>query len=301
MLIFPLVPVLGLVSPAGHKAVANVALHFLEPEVLATAHAILAADERKTRLSPSIVDVATWADEWAHKKGGVFSKPFHYIDAEDNPPFECNVVLERDCPESGCVVTAIANYTEQLVKRSGLNANVNDIADALKFLVHFLGDIAQPVHAEHLPRGKDSSVRWEGKMTSLHAVWDTSMIIKLAGPDTEENLDTWTSTIVNEINNGSYKPLIPEWLSCTDPSDALNCALKWVTDSNSFICTYVLKNDTTGWELSGSYYRGAVPIIQQQVAKGGLRLAAWLNRLLGSKELGEPPLFRTPLLIQSEN
>lgn len=55
------------------------------------------------------------------------------------------------------------------------------------------------------------------------AVWDTSMITKLAGADTEENLNTWTAIIVNEINNGSYKPLVPEWLNCTDPSDALVC------------------------------------------------------------------------------
>lgn len=91
----------------GHKAVANVALHFLEPEALATAQAILAADERKTLPNPSIVDVANWADEWARKRDGAFSKPFHYIDAQDDPPLECNVVMERDCPESGCVVTAM--------------------------------------------------------------------------------------------------------------------------------------------------------------------------------------------------
>lgn len=86
---------------------ANVALHFLEPEALATAQAILAADERKTLPNPSIVDVANWADEWARKRDGAFSKPFHYIDAQDDPPLECNVVMERDCPESGCVVTAM--------------------------------------------------------------------------------------------------------------------------------------------------------------------------------------------------
>lgn len=41
---------------------------------------------------------------------GAFSKPFHYIDAEDDPPTTCDVELSRDCADSNCVVSAIANY-----------------------------------------------------------------------------------------------------------------------------------------------------------------------------------------------
>lgn len=99
-------PVLGYLRP-GHKTVANVALHFLQPEVLASIQTILVADERKTLPNPSIVDVATWADDWSRKRDGAFSKTFHHIDALDDPPFECNVVLERDCSGSGCIVTAM--------------------------------------------------------------------------------------------------------------------------------------------------------------------------------------------------
>lgn len=92
----------------GHKTVANVALNFLQPEVLASVQTILAADERKTLPNPSIVDVAAWADEWSHKKDGVFSKMFHFIEARDDPPLECNVNLDRDCDQSrGCIITAM--------------------------------------------------------------------------------------------------------------------------------------------------------------------------------------------------
>lgn len=47
------------------------------------------------------------------------------------------------------------------------------------------------------------------------------MVTKLAGGDNEASLEAWTNTIVDEINNGTYKTVIPEWISCTDPSDAL--------------------------------------------------------------------------------
>ncbi|KAG8945385.1 hypothetical protein FRC04_000835 [Tulasnella sp. 424] len=297
------VTVLGLVHSAqawgslGHKTVANVALNFLQPEVLASVQTILAADERKTRPNPSIVDVATWADEWSLKKDGVFSKPFHFIDANDDPPFECNVDLDRDCDQSrGCVVTAIANYTQQL--RPPSRSNANDTAAALKFLVHFIGDVTQPLHTGG-GLGRNVLSFWKGKMKRLHAVWDTDMVIKLAGPDNEESLAAWTNTIVNEINNGTYKTLMPEWLRCTDPSEALNCALQWAIDSNSLICTYVLKDDLENMELSGKYYQGAAPIIQQQIAKGGVRLAAWLNTLFGSGEPGKLPFAGDRLVIQN--
>lgn len=44
--------------------------------------------------------------------------------------------------------------------------------------------------------------------------------------------------------------------------------MQWAVDTNKLICDYVLKTDPKGKELSGSYYRGAAPIIQQQIAKG---------------------------------
>ncbi|KAG8930907.1 hypothetical protein FRC00_000942 [Tulasnella sp. 408] len=283
----------------GHKTVANVALQFLSQDALAGVEGVLARDGHKKSPNPSIVDVATWADDWAHKKGGAFSKMFHYIDAQDNPPFECNVDLERDCSDAGgCVVKAIANYTEQLISPS---RNVNDTADALKFLVHFVGDITQPLHAENIARGgNDIRVTWKGNRNKkLHGVWDTDIITALAGPDNEANRDAWTETIVSEITDGSYKDQVPEWLSCTDVNDALNCALQWATDSNWYICDYVLATDPAGKELSGTYYRGAAPIVQAQIAKGGVRLAVFLNQLFGSGQPGQLPLASNRLVAQN--
>lgn len=96
---------------------------------------------------------------------GRFSKDFHFIDAKDEPPTYCGVDFERDCKEDGCVVSAIKNYTEQL-----LDENLVDYrrSQAAKFVVHFIGkilvvplieladtnrlsgDIHQPLHAENV-------------------------------------------------------------------------------------------------------------------------------------------------------
>ncbi|KAG8945389.1 hypothetical protein FRC04_000839 [Tulasnella sp. 424] len=283
----------------GHKTIANVALQFLQEDALAGVEAVLAADGHRKSSNPSIVDVASWADDFGHSKGGTFSKTYHYIDAHDNPPFSCDVDLERDCNDEKeeCVVKAIAKYTEQLLRPS---RNVNDTADALKFLVHFIGDITQPLHTENKEKGGNGiPVVWNGnEKKNLHGVWDTDIVTKLAGKDNEDNRDAWTSTIVDEINSGIYKDLVPDWLKCTDVNDALNCALKWAQDTNLLICSFVLKTDPEGKELSGTYYRGAAPIVQEQVAKGGLRLAVWLNQLFGTGEAGRLPLAGNQFVVQ---
>lgn len=57
-----------------------------------------------------LASVATYADSYRYTTAGTFSAPFHYIDAMDSPPESCGVDFERDCPEEGCIVSAINNY-----------------------------------------------------------------------------------------------------------------------------------------------------------------------------------------------
>lgn len=76
------------------------------------------------------------------------------------------------------------------------------------------------------------------------------------------------------------------------------CALKWATDANIFVCSYVLKDgrntgkdvgDHCEWDwqgpadLAGDYYEGAVPIVEELVAKAGMRLGAWINGLAAER------------------
>ena len=57
-----------------------------------------------------ISDGAVWADSFNVQNKMPFSKPWHYIDAKDNPPEECKVKYNRDCNEDkSCIVSAIVN------------------------------------------------------------------------------------------------------------------------------------------------------------------------------------------------
>jgi hypothetical protein len=192
-----------------------------------------------------------------------YSAPWHYIDAQDHPPDACGINMTRDCLDEGCVVSAIANHT----------ARVNDLSlpywqrgQAMRFIIHFVGDIHQPLHTEAEDRGgNEVPVLFEGKHTNLHSVWDTLIPNKYAGSDNDtEAAMTWARKLY------STEPL-DECLH-----DAAACALEWAEESNKWVCAYVWKIVE---DCGGEYYQGAVSIVEGQIRKGGRRLAAWINRL----------------------
>jgi hypothetical protein len=57
-----------------------------------------------------LANYVTWADTYRYTSAGEFSAPYHYIDANDNPPTSCSVDYSRDCGSTGCSVEAIQNY-----------------------------------------------------------------------------------------------------------------------------------------------------------------------------------------------
>ncbi len=105
------------------------------------------------------------------------------------------------------------------------------------------------------------------------------MVEEAAGGSSASAYTKWADTLTTRIDNGTYADEKSDWIKCSDISTASTCALAWATDSNSLNCVYVLKVNETGKELSGSYYTNAVPYIELQIAKGGYRLATWLNAI----------------------
>jgi len=151
----------------------------------------------------------------------------------------------------------------------------------MEFLIHFVGDITQPLHdeAEKLG-GNEIPVTWDGAATNLHHCWDTQMVEKAAGGrNSSATLTSFAGDLITRIDNGTYEAEKGNWVSCVDIATASDCGLAWAQDANALNCQYVLKSDETGAELDGSYYTGAQPYLELQIAKGGYRLGAYLNNL----------------------
>lgn len=89
----------------GHEAVAYIASNFVASETESYFQDLLGDTS-----ADYLASVASWADSYRYTTEGKFSAPFHYIDANDDPPSSCGVEMSRDCGSEGCVVSAIANY-----------------------------------------------------------------------------------------------------------------------------------------------------------------------------------------------
>ncbi|KAF7320541.1 Nuclease PA3 [Mycena chlorophos] len=260
----------------GHATVAYVAQNYLDSDVVTWAQGVL--DDTS---SSYFANIASWADDYRETTAGAWSAPFHFIDAQDNPPTTCDVSYTRDCTSAGCSISAIANYTQR-VGDGRLSAS--NTAQALKFLVHLLGDITQPLHDEALDVGGNTiTVTFDGyDDDNLHADWDTYMPEKLIGGDTLADASSWADTLIKEIDSGAYKSLAASWIADSDISDVVASASAWASDANAFVCSVVMPNGVAALQkgdLYPTYYDSVIPTIELQIAKGGYRLADWLNQV----------------------
>lgn len=173
----PLLPFLYLASSAnawgatGHQAVATIAQMNLVPTALERICTLLRSPIDKCYLA----EVASWADN--AKNNMPWSASMHYIGAVDDHPFNsCIFPSDKGWESQTNVLRAIANYTDILQDpdRDEREKNV-----ALKFIIHFLGDMHQPLHLTGLGRGGNNAKAKFGKREdNLHAIWDSSIISK---------------------------------------------------------------------------------------------------------------------------
>lgn len=168
-------------SALGHRLVGELAQRHLEPAANAEVAALLAGEP-----DPTLAGVATWADRLRDTDPPRFkaTSRWHYVSML---PGSCRFDAARDCADGGCVIKAIDAQRRILADRAQPRAARRD---ALKFLVHFVGDIHQPMHANNradkggndyqislrtdLPPEAYARAQYvDGVMgTNLHSVWD---------------------------------------------------------------------------------------------------------------------------------
>lgn len=227
-----------------------------------------------------LANIASWADEYRATAAGRWSAPLHFIDAEDSPPSNCNVDYERDCGSHGCSISAMANYTRRLV--DGELGSVNT-AQALKFLVHFTGDLTQPLHDEAYEVGGNRvKVTFDGYQSNLHADWDTHIPEKLIGGNDLSDAKTWAQDLVQQIATGKYQHQAPSWIKGDDIGNVIMTATRWASDANAYVCSVVMPDGAEALQeddLYPRYYNSVIDTVELQIAKAGFRLGNWLNAI----------------------
>jgi S1/P1 Nuclease len=103
---------------------------------------------------------------------------------------------------------------------------------------------------------------------------------KCAGGSTITTAETWATKLTTAIKTGTYSSVAHSWTTGISITDPVGTTMAWVQEANSYVCSNVLKKGISYLEstdLSSAYYTAAVPVFEEQIARAGYRLAAWLD------------------------
>ena len=203
--------------------------------------------------SHSLASIADDADHW--RKTRPETSPWHYV----NIPFAASAyVPRRDCPDGNCIIAAIAKYREIVANRS---YQKKFRQEALAFLVHLIADAHQPLHCinNNDRGGNDVAVMFFNTPTNLHEVWDNELLFH-----TRLGERAYTHRLMTRLASQDI-----EALQRGTPIDWVLAAHKLAREH-----AYRLPPDRN---LQSRYYRDNLPILEEQLAKAGVRLARVLN------------------------
>jgi hypothetical protein len=171
-------------SGFGHRLVGELAERRLSPEARAQVRDLL-----RDEAEPTLAAVSPWPDRVRDEPAYAWTAPLHYVRIHDR---RCRYAASRDCEDGECVVGAIERYAREL---GDSRRSRQERAEALKFLVHFVADVHQPLHSGRRPDkgGNEFQISIDGEGTNLHSVWDYH-ILASAGRD----FDEWITRLAAE-------------------------------------------------------------------------------------------------------
>ncbi|KAI9202766.1 S1/P1 nuclease [Polychytrium aggregatum] len=281
----------------GHQLTGQIATAYLSKEAKEAVDALLPA-----RWYGNLSRACTWADEIKGRRYYAWSSKLHYIDCQvDMHARICSVDLDRDCRNGACIVGAIYNYTERLDPGNGYP--LDQQAEALRFLIHFVGDMAQPLHASGIYRGgNDWHVIFDNRTSHLngmsikrpynmHSIWDSSIMEKDIREHHGGQVSNYIKSIMYDLEYGQWEDEKYDWIECKSPYVTRSgrstpaCAVEWAKISNALNCetVWVGVEPRDKVDLGGEYYRRNAPILRKTIAQGGIRMAALLNSLFANE------------------
>jgi hypothetical protein len=206
----------------------------------------------------SLDEAATWPDDMRSAPGQFWQKratPWHYV--------TLNGIVYDHAPPEGDALDALNRYRATL---QDPNANIADKQLALRFIVHLVGDLHQPLHVGKCcdKGGNEVKVKWFGRDLNLHSVWDSALV--------EEEQLSFTELAAKLQRHTSNADVLAWW--DINPRD-------WISESAQLRETVYpernRKDPKAPPELSYGYVYKYTPLMEQRLKQAGVRLAAYLN------------------------
>lgn len=267
-------------GPNGHRIVGEIARRYLNPQANRVVEQLLDGEK--------LAHVGTWADEIRSDPRWECAAPFHFTTIPPGQEY-----FQLPAPPQGDVLGAIVFFTAVL---SDSSRSRQERVEALKFLVHFVADLHQPLHAGlGCDRGgNDVAVEWLGEAANLHSVWDSGIVesAQLSYSEYAALLNVAEAEEVASIQHSdplqwaveSQQILLQDVYRCSTLRDRCPCFCGDCTDGFSTfggcvsrMCTLSLFGPVN---LGAEYRDRARPIVERRLLEGGVRLASLINAAL---------------------
>jgi hypothetical protein len=233
----------------GHRVVGKIAEPYLAPAAKAEVKRILGVE--------TLAEASNWPDSMRSDPSPFWSRtanPWHYVTVPEGKTY-----ADAGAPPEGDAVTALERFS---VTVRDPNASLADKQLALRFIVHIVGDLHQPLHAGNGQDkgGNDVRVTFQGRSTNLHSVWDSGLVDDQQLSYTE--MATWLSARITPADAKAW--------TTADPK-------VWIAESTALRDqVYPAAGDTS---LSYDYVFRHQRQMEDRLTRGGVRLAAYLNQL----------------------
>jgi S1/P1 Nuclease len=231
----------------GHRVTGAIAEHYLSGTARAHVRLLLGTE--------TLAQAATWPDDMRSDPSEYWQKTasaYHYVTVPAGKTH-----IEVGAPPEGDAVTALARFAQVL---RDPNASLADKRLALRFSIHIVGDLHQPLHAGRPGDrgGNDVKVTWFGAQTNLHSVWDSGMIDSRQLSHSE--LADWLV--------GAITP--EQVIAWSDPDPET-----WIAESVAL--REQVYPDKPALSYAYAYRFG--PALDGRLSRAGVRIAAYLNRI----------------------
>lgn len=230
----------------GHRAIATIAQQHLTSNTAYVVSGYLGGQ--------SMADVSTWADENRDPK----TLPWHFL----NLPLGLNheQFVKFVTTSDGNVYSAILKVEAQLKDKS---LTVDQKNEALKYLIHLVGDAHQPMHISRKEDkgGNTIQLRFDNRGTNLHSLWDSGLINHENSADMAKDYDNATPAGIKQWQADS--------------------PLEWIWESYQ-ISSQLYAEVKPGQNIDEAYYQKYIPVIRKRIDQAGIRLAGELNKLFNN-------------------
>jgi hypothetical protein len=264
----------------GHEVVGLIASNYLDPAVRTKVNAVLAGDTTHLTANTMIDSEATWADKFRDSSSAhrTQTAKWHFVDLEIAAPNLTSACFGRPAlpagalasngPANDCVVDKIEELQAELLSSA---TTATELREALQFILHFVGDIHQPLHSsdDNDAGGNDKTVTAPGiASNSLHHYWDTEFVNLLGSSE---------SAIAQSLIANITAAQRTQWSAGTADDWAME---SFTIAQNHTYGLLPAPTSTNHYTLPASYVTDAKSVVATQLSKAGVRLAFVLNNAL---------------------